>query len=699
MNTQQYNEATQSTTDVYNHLLATLHFGDRQDFADAEQGWLMSDAETIPMPPVSTWNLDDYRIMLDAYPDTAPGTVNPSLWRQFELVMKTGLFEVATFEVYGQSCGIYQIRNYDLANMTIIEALSTLIVVDTLTSKETAETALKLFYTWCDRIGKTKKAVKHIIYTHSHIDHYGGARGITDYDYVGEGLPQPAIEIYAPAGFLTHALEENVMAGNVMSRRAMYMYGAFLPANPHAHVSTGLGLKVPSKATNTLVKPTVIIGGPSAEGNPKGGGHFVERLIDGLDFTFQLVPDSEAPAEMHFYIAEANALCTAENAVHTLHNLYTLRGSKVRDAKAWSDYLQETIETWGHKAKVLAGVHHWPVWERGNQEIVNYLKKQHNVYKYIHDQTLRLANHGYNMDEIAEMIVQAGLPASLNTHWATRDYYGTLRHNVKAVYVYYLGWFDGNPATLNPYPRVAAAHKYVEYLTAGISTVDTLVAKAQQDYDAGHYRWVAQLLNHVIYANPDHVAAKQLQAAALEQLGYQAESGPWRNFYLSAALTLRGGQECASANGSVSPDAIAAMSTDMLFDYMAIRLDGFQTMARNQVFHFLWTFTNGNGVVTESYLMTLEDGVLNHEERANREKVTVDATLILMRETLNCVIRGPDVDQRLKRAIDAGCVTIAPNDAETENKVLALFGLFDDFDPLFNLVTPIIPDQRERSSC
>ncbi|MGB0384002.1 MAG: alkyl/aryl-sulfatase [Ardenticatenaceae bacterium] len=647
-------EPTSYTLEANLKLAQTLNFDDRQDFEDANRGYLGGgDLDQIPEGAKRpAWKWSEYRTFLDSNPDTpAPASVNPSLWRQSQLTMISGLFEV----VPGR---IWQVRNYDLANMTFIESDECIIVVDVLTSQPTAKAAIDLFY---EKTGTTKK-VEWIIYTHCHVDHYGGIKGILEHEQASDD-----IKIVAPEGFLEHALAENVTAGNVMSRRAMYMYGSLLPKHPKGQVGVGLGMATPRGSVG-LIEPTMII--------RPNNDNFVRKNIGGLRFVFQLVPGSEAPAEMHFYMPRFNALCTAENAVHTLHNLYTLRGAKVRDAKAWSDYLSETIERWGGKAQVLFGVHHWPVWnEDGQNKIVPYLKKQRDTYKYIHDQTLRLANHGYNMDEIAEIIVAEGLPEGLHTNWATRGYYGSLSHNVKAVYAFYLGWYDGNPATLHPLPRVEASKKYVEYMGGA----DNILANAQTDYDNGEYRWVAQVVNHVIYADPNNKQARKLQADALEQLGYQAESGPWRNVYLAAAQSLRLPPRMplpTTEASTVTPETISAMPTDMLFDYMAVRLNGFEAK-HVEPMTLIWTFTD----TREKYLMTLENSVLSQKEWERSDK-EADATITLIRETLNDLMLGKTT---VEEAIASGDMCIAGNSLKVET----LFELMDSFTVWFNLVTPV----------
>ncbi|MBS0350382.1 MAG: SCP2 sterol-binding domain-containing protein, partial [Proteobacteria bacterium] len=386
--------------------------------------------------------------------------------------------------------------------------------------------------------------------------------------------------------------------------------------------------------------------------------------LAGLKFDFYLAPDSEAPSEMFFYIPEYHALCTAEDATHTLHNIYSLRGAKIRDALAWSKYLNEAAYLWGGKAEVLFAPHHWPVW--GTDNIVYHLKMQRDLYRFLNDQTLRLANHGYTMVEIAEMIK---LPKSLSQYWSNRGYYGTVNHDVKAIYVHYLGFFDGNPATLNILPPVEASKQYVRYMGGA----DVILKKARADYRKGDYRWVAEVLNHVVFADPNNQTARNLEADALEQLGYQAESGPWRNFYLSGAKELREGVKPLNAPNTVSPDTIRAMSLDLLFDYLGVRLNSDQAGEKKIVFNLDFPDTK------QKYMLELEHGTLNHTK--DMQARNADASITLNRETLNRIL----LKQRtLQQEIDAGNVKIQGN----KDSLIQLLAMLDSFNLWFNMVTP-----------
>ncbi len=490
--------ATAATQAAQARLAASLPADDGEDFVKARRGFIgtVADGKIVDAEGRVFWNMGAFAFQEGDAP--CPPTVNPSLWRQARLNAIHGLFEVTP--------GLYQVRGFDISNISFIEGDTGYIVIDPLISAETAAAALALL-----RRHRGDKPVTAVIYTHSHVDHYGGVRGVISEADIAAGMT-----IIAPEGFLDAAVSENVLAGNAMSRRATYMYGALLPRDATGHVDAGLG-KTVSMGSVSLVPPTVSI---SRTG---------ERLtVDGVEIVFQVTPDTEAPAEMNFFFPKFRALCMAENCSCHLHNLYTPRGAQVRDAKAWSFHIDEAMRMFGPETDVLFASHHWPRWGRGEAE--TFLTKQRDLYKYIHDQTLRLANHGLNPVEIAEEIA---LPPTLAAEWYTRDYYGTLNHNAKAVYQRYLGWFDGNPANLHKLPPVEAGKRYVD-LAGG---PEALLGKARSAFDAGDYRWVAEVVNHLVFADPSNTDARALQADALEQLGYQAESGPWRAFYLTGAVT------------------------------------------------------------------------------------------------------------------------------------------------------------------
>jgi alkyl sulfatase BDS1-like metallo-beta-lactamase superfamily hydrolase len=628
-------DATEATKAANEALLDELPFSDRSDFDNAKRGLI------APLPtgmirgqagnPI--WNPEQYSFITEDA--AAPDTVNPSLWRQSQLINISGLFEVTD--------GIYQVRNLDLSNMTIIEGEEGITIVDPLISAETAKLGLDLYHA-----NRGEKPVKAVIYTHSHVDHYGGVRGVVDEADVQSG----DVKIYAPEGFLEAAVAENVMAGNAMSRRASYMYGNLLPPDPKGQVGAGLGTTT-SAGTVTLIPPTDII---SETGHKEG--------IDGLTYEFLMAPGSEAPAEMLWFIEEKNAIQAAEDATHTLHNTYSLRGAKIREPLPWSKYLNQALVMWGDKADVLFAQHHWPTW--GNENVVELLEKQRDLYRFINDETLRMVNQGMTMREIAEQIA---LPDSLATFWANRGYYGSLYHDVAATYVLYLGWFDGNPATLHELPPAEASKHYVEFMGGA----DAVLAKAKESHDQGDYRWVAQVVNHVVFADPDNQEAKDLQADALEQLGYQAEAGPWRNFYLTGAKELREGVAELPTPNTVSPDTVRAMSPEMFFDYLGVRLDS--TKAGDATAKLNIELGNPDG----QYLLELENGVLNHTADARADDA--DATVTLTRDTLNDIILQQTT---LADAISAGDVSVQGDQAKLEDLVSSL----DSFEFWFDIVTP-----------
>ncbi len=480
------------------------------------------------------WDLNAFPFLQE---ETAPASVNPSLWRQSRLLsLFHGLFQVTE--------GVYQIRGFDLSLMSIIESDSGYVVVDPLLSIQTAKAGMDLVYR---HLGQ--KPIVAVIYTHSHVDHWGGVKGVITQTEVDAGK----VKVIAPEHFLEHAISENIIAGNVMSRRASYMYGNLLPRDAQGQVGAGLG-QTTSTGAVSLIDPTDYITGTGQT-----------MVVDGLEIEFQLTPGTEAPAEMNFLFPKYRALCMAENTTHNMHNLYTLRGAAVRDPLAWAYFINEAMELYAGRYDLLFASHHWPTW--GIEESNDFLKKQRDMYKYLHDETLRLANQGYTILEIPEIIE---LPTELFRAWYNRGYYGTVSHNVKAVYQRYLGFFDGNPADLHPLPPTAAGKKYVEFMGGAAS----LLEKARQSFDAGEYRWVAQVVNHLVFADPDNQAARALQADALEQLGYQAESGPWRNFYLSAAKELRDGVMDLAAPKTITPDTVRATPLEMFFDLLAVRLNG-----------------------------------------------------------------------------------------------------------------------------
>ncbi|MCC7267056.1 MAG: MBL fold metallo-hydrolase [Caulobacteraceae bacterium] len=553
-------DATEATRRAHAETARRLPPDDGADFALARRGFL----GTIPDAEVpGAWSQAPFAFLEGERPDT----VNPSLWRQARLNALHGLFEVTP--------GIYQVRGFDISNVTFVEGREGWIVIDPLTSAQPAAAALDLV-----RRQVRDRPVSAVIYTHSHVDHYGGVMGVLGEDDIARGVP-----IVAPEGFLQAAVAENVLAGNVMSRRATYMYGGLLPKDARGHVDSGLG-KGTSTGRVALVPPNISI------------DHTGQRLtLDGVEIVFQVTPDTEAPAEMNFHFPKFGALCMAENCTCHLHNLYTPRGAQVRDAKAWAFYIDEALDLFAGKTGVMFASHHWPRWDEA--PIRGFLARQRDLYKFIHDQTLRMANHGMNGPEIAEVL---RLPPSLEAEWYTRSYYGTLSHNAKAVYQKYLGWFDGNPANLNRHPPEAAGARYV----AAMGGADSVLAEGRRAYETGDYRWAAEIVGHLVFADPSHAGARALQADALEQMGYQAESGPWRDFYLTGAQELRRPRPKSDTPRQTSANQLRTLPGDSLLDALSIRLNG--AAAGDETLSLALTLTDTG----EQFAVRIENAVLHH---------------------------------------------------------------------------------------
>ena len=621
--------ATPQTVRANQAVAAALPLSDPQDFADARRGFIAVDRPLVATGShgVESWNMDAYAFVTGESPDT----VNPSLWRQAKLNSIGGLFEVVP--------GIHQVRGYDLSNMTLIQGRTGWIVVDPLTVAETAAAAIALA-----RRHLGDQPVSGVIFTHSHVDHFGGVDGV---------LPPgvTSVPIVAPAGFMDEATSENVLAGIAMGRRALYMYGTALPASATGHVDTGLGKGVPH-GTVGIREPTMLV------------DHTPQELdIDGVHFVFQYAPESEAPASLSFYLPDHKAWGGADLAPHGLHNLYTLRGTKVRDPVEWSGHLDRVIDLFG-EMEVMFGGHQWPIW--GNARVLDHLRSQRDAYRYIHDQTLRLANRGYTSREIAE---QLELPAGLRDRFDVRDYYGTVRHNSKAVYQAYFGWYDANPANLDPLPPVEAAARYV----AAMGGADKVLVLAQDAHDSGDDRWAAMLLDHLVFAEPSHAGARALLAAVYEQLGYRAESGPWRDAYLSGALELRDGVQGTAVDPTRAVGLLLNTPVARFLDSMAVRLDGPAADGKRMKFNFVFTD------VGETHVLELENAVLHHREA---DVVTdADATVRLTRELL---VRLGVGQAGLKELVMS-------DDLEVEGsrlKLLAFLSLLDKPDGRFPIVTP-----------
>ncbi|QRP44888.1 alkyl/aryl-sulfatase [Amycolatopsis sp. FDAARGOS 1241] len=561
--------------------------------------------------------------------------MHPSLWRQAQLVALHGLYKVTE--------GIYQVRGLDLSNLTLVEGRDGVVVIDPLISAETAAAALRLY-----REHRGERPVTAVIYTHSHVDHFGGVRGVVD----GADVESGCVPVLAPQGFLHHAVVENVYAGTAMGRRAAYMYGAALPVGPAGQLGAGLGMST-STGTVTLIPPTLDVTHTGQE----------ERL-DGVRMVFQLTPGTEAPAEMNSFFPDHGALCMAENATHTLHNLLTLRGALVRDPHGWARYLTEAIELFADATSVEFASHHWPTW--GRAEVTALLSEQRDVYAYQHDQTLRLLNKGYVGAEIAEVLE---LPPALARAWHARGYYGSLSHNVKAVYQRYLGWFDGNPAHLWPHPPEQAARRYVDAI-GGPEAVLTVARRALAD---GDLRWVAELAGHLVFAEPANAEARELQARAFEQLGFGAENATWRNFYLTGAAELRG-HDVGTPTSPASPDLVAQLTVPQLFDSLAIQVDG--PRAADERIVLDWTV---GADPTGQYWSRLSNGVLTHGPGPSREPA--EAHVRLRKAALVALVAGGVAPAELAKsgqlAVDGPAAVLT-----------RLLAALDPPDPDFAIVTP-----------
>jgi alkyl sulfatase BDS1-like metallo-beta-lactamase superfamily hydrolase len=630
--TAQRKPATEATVQRNREAANSLPPMSEDDFADATRGLVAAfdPARVKNEDGKVVWDLAAYDFLEQDCPDTA----HPSLWRQSRLNRIAGLFEMAP--------GFYQLRGFDLSNMHVVEGEQGIVVIDPLISAETAAAALALY-----REHRGDRPVTGLIYTHSHIDHFGGARGIV----TAEEVAEREIPVLAPEGFLHHAVSENVYAGTAMGRRAGYMYGARLERGPDGQIGSGLG-QTTSLGTMTLIPPNLEV---TATGQ--------EETVDGVRMVFHLTPGTEAPAEMNFHFPDHRVLCIAENATHTMHNLLTLRGALVRDPHIWAHYLDEAIELFGAESDVLFAGHHWPRW--GSERIVDYLSKQRDLYAYLHDQTLRLINKGLTGREIAETLE---LPPELAAEWHCRGYYGSVSHNVKAVYQRYMGWFDGNPAHLWEHTPVESARRYVEFMGGA----ERVLELARGSFDEGDYRWVAEVVNHVVFAEPENEAARQLQADALEQLGYGAENATWRNFYLVGAGELREGSS-GTPTETRPLDILAHLSIAQILDGMKVRLDGPRAWGKRLAIG--WQVTDPD----ERHLLTLENGVLNH--RPWQDGYKAEATLVIERGALNEMLSGT---ADLAELAQSGRLRVE-GDGE---KLGELLGLLEEPDPAFPIVTP-----------
>ncbi len=608
--------------------VTSLPFEDTRDFADADRGFLGALEPCVIKTADGrvVWDNDVYAFLSGE----APPSVHPSLWRQSQLVAKQGLYEVVE--------GIYQVRGFDISNITFVEGDTGIIVIDPLVCTETAAAALALY-----RKHRGDREVRAVIFTHSHVDHFGGVLGVITQADVDAGK----VPVLAPEGFVGHAVQENVYAGTAMARRAAYMYGTTLDRGPLGQVGCGLG-QAPSTGEVAIMVPTIDIA-------TTGETH----TLDAIEIEFQMAPGTEAPAEMHFYFPKFRALCMAENTTHNLHNLLTLRGALVRDPHAWSGYITEAIDTFGDRADVAFASHHWPTW--GRENIVEYLSLQRDLYGYLHDQTLRQLNQGYTGIEIAENFA---MPPALEKAWHTHGYYGSVSHNVKAVYQRYMGWFDGNPARLWQHPPEQSGPRYV----AAMGGIDKVVDIARGAFDSGDYRWAATLLDHAIFTDENHAGARELYADTLEQLGYGAECATWRNFFLGGATELRDGKFGTPVGGN-SAAVLTQLTPEQMFDILKLSVNGPRAWDLDLALDVTFADLKAN------YRVTLRNGVLVYRKRPADPATAAATVKLAAKMRLLAAAMGDFTSPGLEITGDAAALQ-------------SLMGVLDRPDPGFNIVTP-----------
>lgn len=624
-------EATAFTQKVFEQIQSILDFGDVREFAFAQKGLIdrPEALEIVNSQGMVVFSQKPYSFLNLENP--VPGTINPSLWRNAIMNHMYGLYKVTD--------GIYQVRGYDIANLTLIESQNGWIAIDVMMSVEGAQAAMQLVE---KNLGK--REIKAVVISHTHVDHFGGIKGLITQEDVDSGK----VKVIAPEGFVEYAVKENVYAGTAMGRRATYQYGGYLPRDEKGRVSSGLGTEQ-AIGNISFILPTDLITATAQE-----------MTIDGVRMIFQLTPGTEAPAEMNTYFPQKKALWMAENCIGSLHNLYTLRGAEVRDGLSWSKYIMEAYKLFGQDAEVVFQSHMWPHW--GNAVLKEFLLYNAQIYRFIHDQTLHYANKGYTAEEIAE-IVQ--LSPQLAKIWYIRPYYGTVSHNVKAVYQKYLGWYDGNPVNLNPLPPEQSAKKYVEYMGGA----QAILERAVKDFENGEYRWVAEATSRIVFADATNEQARLLCADALEQMGYQAESGIWRNFYLSGALELRNGMQPTAKKSQFSQDVSMNMPTEMIFDYIAICIDAKKSW--DKTFTIDFDFVD----VGKTYQLCMENGTLYYFEGIGPKKA--DVKLLMPEKALSFFLlkqlpKTPELMQ------STGDLSVCQQ----------LFDLMEDFTLAFQLVAP-----------
>lgn len=626
--------ASAHTRAAHARLTAGLDFADDSCFADAQRGFVatLPDARIALPDGRVVWDLSSYTFLeqLDA-----PDSVNPSLWRLARLNRLHGLFQVCE--------RVWQVRGFDLANTTIIEGDTGLIIIDTLTVCEAAAAALALY-----RQHRGDRPVRCVIYSHSHVDHYGGVEGMITPEQAASG----EVEVIAPDGFLEAAISENVLAGVPMRRRAMFQFGPTLAPGPCSHVDAGLG-KTMGRGTISLVAPNRLVTEPVET-----------HVIDGVEIVFQLTPETEAPAEMNFFFPQFGVLNLAENGCHTMHNLCPLRGARTRDALAWSKYLDAALDAFIDRTDIVIAQHHWPTW--GRERVRRFISEQRDLYRVLHDQSLRLMSHGLTPDEIA---AEFQMPASLAARWHARPYYGALAHNLRAVYAHYMGPYDGHPASLDPLPPQATAERTIAYMGGA----DAVLARARSDFEAGDYRWVVQVGRHLVFAQPENRAARELLADAMEQLGYQSESSTWRNAYLLGAKELRHGPPKPGPGAVISRKVISMLPMEMFFDYLAIRV----RPAAVDGAHLLldWVMLDEDTI----HRLTLSNSALSHASGSHGELAM--ARLSTDRKRLAGMVDGK---RPLAESIAAGLLSVEGDAAAAQRLLDAL----DEFAPNFNILEP-----------
>jgi alkyl sulfatase BDS1-like metallo-beta-lactamase superfamily hydrolase len=624
-------QATAHTIAINEAHGEALALDDAGDFARASRGLIAQHKTGVIDGPIgSAWDVSEFDFMRDE--ETSPATVHPSLWRHGRLNAIHGLFEVAE--------GVWQARGYDISNITFIAGEKGWVIIDPLTTSFTAAACLELAN---ETLGE--RPVTTVIYTHSHSDHFGGILGVTNHEAVEKG----DVRILAPEGFMREAVAENLIAGPAMGRRAFYQFGMLLPPGPTGHVDCGLGKGIPRAAPDLLA--------PTEEISLTG----TELVLDGVRVIFQNTPGTEAPAEMNFMFPDHGALCIAENCTHTMHNALPFRGAQARDTLSWSKYIQEAIELFGDGMDVMFSTHNWPRF--GRDDARRYLELQRDMYRWLHDQTMRRANHGMTQREIAEDL-QSPECFAVNGH--TRGYYGTVSHNSKAIYQRYLGWYDGNPANLHPHTPENSGTRYVE----SMGGADEVLRKAEAAFSDGDYRWVCELLNHLVFADPTNEAARLLQADSLEQLGYQSESGPWRDSYLMGASELRSGSKGFSGIGGRA--ITDELSVEMLLELVGVRLIAEDVTGVQVVMN--WHFCD----IGEDHVIGIDNCAIHH--RPDTKVDAADATITATKESLAAVLRG---------AIDVDEFCAAANvELDNEAPVRQLLGSLDRFSGEFGIVEP-----------